>query len=156
MHVYSFIFTFHIIFAGMWLAFFIADTIFVKYLKSETTISKNIFLTYLNFTMVFEIIGVIGMLFTGVFMAEANPGYGFFVMTSNHWLATKQIIFVVILLIAFFGVLPKWKKLISIIKSSSEITSENSTLKALHKFIFIINILVVLNFLFAVTHTFYS
>jgi len=156
MHVYSFIFTFHIIFAGMWLAFFIADTIFYKYVKSEINLSKNALLTYLNFTIVFEIIGVIGMLFTGVFMAKANPSYGFFVMTSNHWLAAKQIIFVVILLIVFFGVLPKWGKLISIIKSSSEITSGNSTLKALHKFIFIINILVVLNFLFAVTHTFYS
>ncbi len=156
MQAYPFIFTFHIIFAGMWLAFLFINLVFVKRIKMQEIQSRNFLSTYLNFTIIFEMIGAIGMLFTGVYMVAVNFGYGFFVMSSNHWLATKQMIFVVVLILIFVSILPNWLKLNSLVKSNVEIKLENIHLRKLMRVNAIINFLVLLNFLFAITHTFYN
>ena len=76
-------------------------------------------------------------------------------MSSNHWLASKQIILVVILIVTFAMVIPNMKKVRKDLNSDSE-TLPNGNLKKLFKANLIINILVLLNFIFAITRHFYS
>ena len=59
----------------------------------------------------FGMIGAIGILITGITMVVQNPAYGFFSMSSNHWLATKQILMVVLLIILGGFIIPTAKKL---------------------------------------------
>jgi len=80
-------------------------------------------------------------------------------MTANHWLATKQIVMIILLLIIFLGVIPEAKKIRTAIGSDLESASEISQdgyeyLNKLYKLGTIINILVLINFIFAITHRF--
>ena len=86
-----------------------------------------------------------------------NPGYGFFDMTSNHWLATKQIIMVVILILIFAAIIPTAKKLSREIESNLNENSNDDLKTNLNKMFKVtasVNGLVVLNLLFALTHRF--
>jgi len=92
-------------------------------------------------------------------MILLNPGYGFFDMSANHWLATKQILMVVLLLIIFVFVIPAAKKIRNEINAEMESTSKISDdtykyLSKIYKLNMTVNIIVVLNFLFAITHRF--
>ena len=84
-----------------------------------------------------------------------NPGYGFFDMSNAHWLATKQIIFVIILLNTFLRIIPQAKKLKSFMAEGDDENIHNQFEKVA-KTNLVINILVVLNLVFALTHRFYS
>ena len=66
---------------------------------------------YLQFTNLFGIVGSVGIAITGIILVALNPGYGFFDMSHAHWLATKQIIFVIILLNTFLRIIPASKKI---------------------------------------------
>ena len=112
MSFYPTIMTLHIICAGIWLVAFIMDIIFKNKIKSKfDNPDKQVISFYLLFGNLFGSIGSIGILITGILMVSMNPGYGFFDMTANHWLATKQIIMVVILIIIFAQLEPTNKKL---------------------------------------------
>ena len=91
MYFYT-ILTLHIVFAGMWLLNFVSEPV----LRSQIVNNKNksgerkfisLYLTFANFL---GMIGAIGILVTGIALV-LNSSYGFFRMTDNHWLATKQI-----------------------------------------------------------------
>ena len=104
-------------------------------------------------------IGSVGILLTGILLTAMNPGYGFFQMTANHWLVSKQIIMIVILLVIFTAVIPKAKKLRTALGEDLESSAQISTqgyeyLNKLYKLGIIINSFVLLNFLFAITHRF--
>jgi hypothetical protein len=153
MNLYPTYITLHIIFSGIWLAFLIAEPILRKKINSGISVKDNTS-TYLVLTNLFGIIGTVGILVTGILLV-LNSGYGFFDMSSNHWLATKQIILVVILIMTGAMVIPTAKKIrIEIENNVEELTQGN--LKKLFKANLIINLLVVLNLLFAITHRFYS
>ena len=156
MQYYPTLVTFHIIFAGAWLIFFAADIIIKKKIFSASNEIKNGFISlYLQLTNLFGIVGSMGIAITGIIMVIMNPGYGFFDMSHAHWLATKQIIFVIILILTFAKIIPSAKKLREAISSS--INEEIETyLAAVIKFNKYINILVIINFIFAITHRFYS
>ena len=100
MEFYPTLITLHIIFAGVWLIYFIAE----RMLKSQITNASNLdfknqaIIQYMQFANLFGIIGAVGIAVTGIIMVLFNNAYGFFNMTNNHWLATKQILFVIILL----------------------------------------------------------
>ena len=159
MSFYSTFLTLHIIFAGIWLVSLITDPILKIKIKKEleNNSGSQMISLYLLFTNVLGIIGSMGILLTGIFLVSVSSGYGFFDMTANHWLATKQIIMVVILLLIFITVIPTAKKVRTNIENSIK---ENSTedlktnLKKLFKINATINGLVFLNFLFAITHRF--
>jgi len=157
MEVYPTFVTFHIIFAGMWLIYFITERV----LKSQITNAHNLdlknysILVYIQFSNLFGVIGATGIIATGILMVMQNSSFGFFDMTNNHWLATKQILFIIILLNIFIGIIPTSKKIID----QMSITEDNGVDKLLSKFYranMLINILVLLNFIFAITHRFYS
>jgi len=153
MNLFPIYITLHIIFAGLWLSFFIIEIILRGKINKGISVNENVS-NYLTFANLFGNIGAIGILLTGILLV-VNSGYGFFDMSSNHWLASKQIILVIILIVTFAMVIPTMKKVRKDLKNDNE-TLPNSNLKKLFKANLIINILVLLNFLFAITRHFYS
>lgn len=158
MSFYPTLMTIHIICAGIWLVTFFTDTIFKNKIKSSfDKPDKQLISLYLKFGNLFGSIGSLGILITGIILVSMNPGYGFFDMTSNHWLTTKQIIMVVILILIFAQIIPTAKKLKSEIENNLKENS-NEDLKAnlnkMFKVTASVNGLVVLNLLLALTHRF--
>jgi len=157
MQHYQTIVALHIIFAGIWLIYFAADIIIKRKIEtSNNQQTKNEMISlYLQLSNLFGIVGSIGIALTGIAVIIINSGYGFFDMSHAHWLATKQIIFVIILLISFLKIIPNSKKLRTAI-SNSDSEAANDLLKKVFNSNKIVNILVILNFIFAITHRFYS
>jgi hypothetical protein len=157
MKYYSTYVTLHIIFAGMWLIFFAADIILKNQIENAAKIDiKNKFMSlYLQFTNLFGIVGSVGIAITGIIMVLLNPSWGFFDMSHAHWLATKQILFVIILLNTFLRIIPASKKLRNLIAQDDNEATYNQY-RSVVKINLIINILVILNFVFALTHRFYT
>lgn len=145
--------TIHITFAGIWISNFIVDL----FLRKKLTSSNKILDIYLKIVNLLSSISAIGILSTGIFLV-INGGYGFFRMTDNHWLATKQILMVILLIVIGFFIIPTAKKL----RSSFNLTNTNDSIENseeakiyLKKLLFynnIINSIVIINFLFAITH----
>jgi len=152
MNLYPTYITLHIIFSGIWLAFFAVELILRGKINKGISVNENIS-NYLMFTNVFGISGSIGILITGILLV-LNSGYGFFDMSNNHWLATKQIILVIILVLTAVMVIPTAKKIRTELASTKEISNNN--IRKIFKANLIINVLVILNLLFAITHRFYS
>ena len=157
MKYYSTYVTLHIIFAGMWLIFFAADIILKNQIEnaSKIDVKKKLMSLYLQFTNLFGIVGSVGIAITGIIMVLLNPGWGFFDMSHSHWLATKQILFVIILLNTFLRIIPASKKLRNLMTQDDNEATYNQY-RSVVKINLIINVLVILNFVFAITHRFYS
>lgn len=161
MEYYPSLVTLHIIFAGGWLFSIVTDIIFKRFIKNFNGTNKENTLIdlYLKVTNLPGIISSSGILITGIIMTLLNPGYGFFDMSANHWLATKQILMVILLAIIFAFIIPAAKKLRSEINTEIEkqnLLTEDAVkhLKKIYKLNMIVNIIVLLNFLFAITHRF--
>lgn len=153
----------HVTFAGIWLVVFIADPLFKKYISKAKNSKGEIELIslYLKFVNLLGIIGAVGILVTGIWMILMDVGYGFFDFSSNHWLATKQIVMVVILVLLGWKLIPTAKKVrLSISDELKSPVDDNSSvhenLKKLYSVGFQINLLVIINFLMAVTRFLYS
>ncbi len=150
----------HILFAGIWLVSFIADPILKKTIslnKNKAGERKFIHL-YLTMANLLGMIGSIGILFTGIVLVDMTDR-SYFQMTANHWLSTKQIIMVVILILIGAVVIPTAKKLRNAIgedlESNSSISEEGyKNLWKLYKVNFAISIMVLINFLLALSHRF--
>lgn len=159
MEYYPTLITLHIIFAGGWLMSLLTDGILKKLISNKINSNDvKVFIgLYLKITNIFGIIGASGILLTGIVMVILNPGYGFFDMSANHWLATKQILMVILLLIIFVFIIPTAKRIRKEINTELEASSKisedtNKLLSKIYKLNMAINIIVVLNFLFAITH----
>jgi uncharacterized membrane protein len=130
-------------------------------IKNKQKQGERKFITlYLSLINLPGMIGATGILISGITMTALNPGYGFFQMTANHWLAAKQIIMIVLLLIIFVYVIPIAKKIRAALGNDLESSSQISEagyrhLAKMYKLSSIINYLVLLNFLLAVTHRFF-
>jgi uncharacterized membrane protein len=161
MEYYPIIIVLHIIFAGMWLTSFFSGSLFKSAIsknKSKSGEKKFIHL-YLFYSNLLGMISSTGILITGIVLVIMNPEYGFFRMTSNHWLATKQIIMITILIIIGGFIVPTAKKLrLSIdadLENSSPLSEEGyKNLYKLFKLSLAINVLVLINFFLALTHNY--
>jgi uncharacterized membrane protein len=155
MKYYPTMVTLHIIFAGIWLIFFAAEIILKRRINSASDgkIKNELISLYLVFTNLFGILGSVGIAITGILLVIMNPGYGFFDMSHAHWLATKQILFVIILLNTFLRIIPAAKKVRLAILNDEKTDSPFSSVVRIN---LLINILIILNFIFAITHRFYS
>ncbi len=153
MNMYPTYITLHIIFAGIWLSFFVIELALRGRINKENSVNENVS-NYLMFTNIFGISGSIGILLTGVLLV-VNSGYGFFDMSSNHWLAAKQIILLIILIMNFSMVIPTMGEIREDLKKETE-SFPKGNIKKLFRANIIINILVLVNFLFAITSRFYS
>lgn len=161
MEFYPTLITLHITFAGIWLINFLTGMVFKSTIRNNKQKSgeKKFILLYLRFINLFGIIGSMGILITGIILTAINPGYGFFQFTANHWLVSKQIIMVAILVAIFAFIIPSAKKLKSNLGSDLEGGNQISVegydnLNKLYKLDMTINLLVLINFLFAITHRF--
>ena len=135
------------------MAFFIIELVLRK--QIEKNYEANKVSNYLMFSNTFGIIGSLGILVTGILLVTMNSQYGFFDMTSNHWLATKQIILLIILIITTSLVIPNSKEVREKLENK-KLESTDSGLKKLLRANQIINYLVLINLIFAVTHRFYG
>ncbi len=151
--MYPTLVTFHILFAGIWLAFFVFEFTIRKQINKNLNVDNVS--NYLKLTNVFGIIGSLGILVTGIFLVMINGQYGFFNMTANHWLATKQIIFLIILILTTSMVIPNSREVREKLKNN-KLVSDNKELKKLFRANQIINYMVLINFIFAVTHRLYG
>jgi hypothetical protein len=151
----------HILSAVVWLGYVPSDIVLRRQIKNSrgTSGEKNLISSYLVLTNVAGIIGMSGLLFTGIILVSVIPYYFFFNFASNHWLAAKQVIMVVLIILVFAFLIPRAKKLRTVL--SSEKLSQmplsdqaHRDLKNLETIISIIDVLVLVNFLFAVTHRF--
>jgi hypothetical protein len=163
MQFYPLIFTFHIVLSGIWLVVFIAEPIFKSSInKSKGKSSETGLISlYLKFVNMLGMIGAVGILITGILMVSMNPGYGFFEFSANHWLVSKQIVMVVILILLGWKLIPTAKKLRLSISNDLNSPVEDKTqvhenLKKLYQVNFQMNLLVLINFLMAVTRVFYT
>lgn len=149
----------HIIFTGVWLAAFIAGLIFRgKFSSFSGKIEeKKSILNWIGVTSPLSNIGAIGVLLTGLYLSIVQPMYGFFQFAAkngNHWLYTKQFIFVLILILVFAVLIPATKKARNLVNQSlnEESTYPDGTTKAVKKMMNVdmaINIMVILNILLA-------
>lgn len=161
MEFYPTILTLHIIFAGGWIISFISDIFLKSNITKNKDLSceKNLISLYLKLSNLTGIIGATGILITGIILVLINPAYTFFEMTSNHWLTTKQILMVILLLIIFLYIIPSAKKLRAAIgenlNSNNPVNEEGyNYLKKIFRLNGIINLIVIINFLLAITHRF--
>ncbi|MCX6169149.1 MAG: hypothetical protein NTX65_07415 [Ignavibacteriales bacterium] len=149
----------HAVFAGIWLINMLTDFLLKGYVISNKKKAgeKKFIHLYLTFANLFGMIGALGILITGIILVVNNPAYGFFNMSSNHWLATKQILMVLLLIILAGFIIPTAKKVRAAIGKDLENQSAVSEdgYKNLHKLFKLnmsINIIVLINFLLAITH----
>jgi hypothetical protein len=161
MEFYPAIFTLHIVFGGIWLVNLILDFPLRKMIiKASGSANQKTYISiYLYVINLLGMIGATGILVTGISLVLLNPGYNFFQMSANHWLASKQILMVLLLIVLGVFLIPTAKKirleLQSISNEAGNIAPEtNTSLKKLFKLNTIINFIVLINFLFAITHNF--
>lgn len=151
MAFYPYLKIFHIIFTGIWFSNILLH-FFIK-LKSgneqNNKFNLSLFLKLLN---LFGIIGSVGILVTGIILTLLNSSFSFFQFTSNHWLATKQIVMVIILILLFTAFIPSAKLLRK--ELEKDIYPNESTVKKFLRLSSIINFLVILNLLFAFSRYF--
>lgn len=153
----------HVTFAGIWLVSFISDPLFKSFISRSNKHKSEVELIslYLKYVNLLGMIGAIGILITGIWMVLSGMGYGFFDFSANHWLVSKQIVMVVILILLGWKLIPTAKKLRLAISGDLKSPVEDKTqihenLKKLYVVNFQINILVIVNFLMAITRIFYS
>jgi hypothetical protein len=153
------ILTLHIIFAGAWLLSFISDSLLKKFILANTNKSgeRKFIHLYLSFINLGGMIGASGIMLTGILMVIINDGYGFFQMGNNHWLATKQILMIVLLLLIGAFIIPTAKQVRAAIgidlETGSPISADGyKNLKKLFTLNRVVSIIVLINFLFAITH----
>lgn len=161
MQFYPFIFVLHVLFAVIWLADIPANfflTAFIERNKNKAGYRKLIYswLKLINFS---GIIGMGGVLVTGIILTIILPYYEFFQFTANHWLTTKQFIAIIIILIVAFNIIPIGRKIrLGIEKElESDAPVNEELLKSaakITKLAKVVSSLVLLNFLLAITHRF--
>ena len=162
MEFYPTLYTLHIISAGIWLANLISSPILKKYIinNKQKPGEKKFIILSATISNAVGMTGAIGILLTGIIMTSLNPGYGFFQMSANHWLTTKQIVMVVILIIIFVFLIPRAKalkaELNKDLEGSEPISAEGyQNLMKMGKLGMTVGWLVLLNFLLAITHRFF-
>lgn len=159
MTLHSILVVLHVLSVIIWLGFVPADLI----LRSQITRSRGkesegaLISTYLKLANLTGIIGMTGVLLTGILLVSSLSYYSFFDFSSNHWLATKQVIMVILLLIVFLMLIPGAKKLRLALNSAHNGFPENETnkLNKVYNTVTLINILVLINFLLGITHRFF-
>ncbi len=151
----------HILSAIIWISFLPADVLLRQFIASSKNKpeQKKFISFYLKQANLTGAIGMTGVLITGVLLVLHLPFYGFFDFSVNHWLATKQVIMVILVFLTALLIVPRAKvlrvNLISELDSNKDL--DDNFFKNLSNFYSIItlsNVLVLINLLLAVTHRF--
>lgn len=121
----------------------------------------SVWLKVLNLT---GMIGMSGLLLTGILIIARLPSvYGFFQFAAQgqHWLATKQVLTVILIALTGAVVIPTGKKIrialaSDLSKDPVALQETVDNIKKLARFASIIGVLISLNYLFAVTRFLFS
>ncbi|MDP3147963.1 MAG: hypothetical protein Q8N83_02420 [Ignavibacteria bacterium] len=156
---YIFLRALHIVSVIVWLGVIPADLLLRKIIRDKkgTESEKTLLSFWLKLTNLGGIVGLTGVLVTGIFMSiTLNYGFFQFASGSNHWLYTKQFVIVIVILLTAVFVIPSAKKVrLEIEKSVAEnltLTEETyKNISKLGKILTAINILIVLNLLLTLT-----
>lgn len=161
MLLYSVLLVIHILSAVVWLSLLPADLVLRNSIRQSRGKDgeKKLVSVYLKLTNITGIIGMTGILITGVILTSILPYYSFFDFSKNHWLATKQVIMVILIILVFALLIPKAKKIRQDLRQDLDTNfplTEEVVLKIknLETIITLINVLVLINFLLAITHRF--
>lgn len=161
MALHAVIFVLHILSAVVWLGLLPADLSLRKYIKKYRGREGEgrLISAYLYITNISGMIGMTGVLLTGVILTFILPYYSFFDFSTNHWLAAKQVVMVILLVLVFAFLIPKARQVRTSIKGDLEETfplndETYRKLEGLKTIVTISNLLVLLNFLFALTRRF--
>lgn len=147
--MYNIVVTLHIILAGIWLTNVLLN-LSIKLNGSDQLQRKTIISLFLKLTNLIGMIGAVGILITGIYMTVANPAYSFFQFSANHWLVSKQVVMIVILVMIFAMLIPNAKAIRSQLMGGGE-SLDIVVLAKLNKITWTINILVIINILFALS-----
>jgi hypothetical protein len=136
-----------------------ADFLIHRYMKSAKgkTGERKLISLWLKMLNMTGMVGLTGILITGVWLVFILPYYGFFRMTDNHWLAAKQIDTVIIMILTGVYFIPLGKKIrlsLGNEEETSGLTDESyANIKKLSNIAIITSVLLALNYLFAITRT---
>ena len=155
----SIILVLHKIFAAFWVSMIPADMLFRGYIKEAKgkTGERKLISLWLKMLNLTGMAGLAGQLITGIFLISMSPSYGFFRMSGNHWLATKELVMIIIIILTALYFIPLGKKVrlslgedLESVQKMNENAYENiRKLSALAK---ITGLLVGLNYLLGITH----
>jgi len=149
--MYNVLVTIHIIAAGIWLSNFIFSSVIKDQVKGNLRNNLNLVSFYLKYSNIIGMVGSMMILLTGITLVVMSSHFTFLEMKANHWLSTKQIIMVVILIMIFAFLIPSAKKLK---KTLADNLSGDSEFKSFNKINLTLNILVLINFLLAISRWF--
>ncbi|HED37927.1 MAG TPA: hypothetical protein ENI76_06755 [Ignavibacteria bacterium] len=159
MTLYPIIIVIHVLSAVAWLSFLPIDYILRKNFREDKNIlvQKKLISIWLKTANLLGIIGISGILVTGIILVSISPYYSFFQFTANHWLATKQVLMVVLLVVTFVYLIPNAKKLSvkieNVLQNETTLNENvNHDIDKVGKILSVINVLVLINFLLAITH----
>lgn len=144
----------HILSAIVWLGYVPAELVLRRSVRENlgSSCQKDFVSVYLKIVNIAGIIGMTGLLISGILLVSVIPYYGFFSFHANHWLATKQVIMIILIILVFTMIIPKAKK----VRISSEKGNlDESLLKSLQSSITIVNVLVLINVLLALSRRYF-
>ncbi|MBA4251479.1 MAG: hypothetical protein C0425_07635 [Chlorobiaceae bacterium] len=163
MTIYAIMLVVHVLSAVIWLGLLPTDYFFRGEIKKNKNLSgeKKLISLWLKISNISGMIGLTGVLVTGFFLTM-QFGYGFFQFADgggNHWLYTKQFLTVILILIIGILIIPTAKKLRIAIGSELESTNNlseevYSNFNKLKNLLTVMNILVLVNFLLALSRRF--
>jgi hypothetical protein len=163
MVLHAVLFVVHILSAVIWLSIFPAALLFNNFMNKYkgNPGDKKLMLFFIKLTSTFGMIGMSGILLTGIIMVSILPYYSFFDFSTNHWLATKQVIMVILIVLVFTLLIPRAKKITTELTGNLESNGELQphffeNIKKMKKIGITANILVLVNFLLAITHRFFT
>jgi hypothetical protein len=159
--IYSTFLVIHVLSAVIWLSFFVSEPILRQFIlrsKGEKG-DRKLVLIYLFMGNITGTIGMMGVLISGIILTATLPYYGFFDFTANHWLVSKQIVMIVLLIMLPTMIIPRGKKLRLQIESEMNLETPYDEsfyieFKKYAKVLTISNFLVLLNLLFALSRNF--
>jgi len=149
--MYNVLVIIHIIAAGIWLSNFIFSSVIKDQVKDNLRNNLSLVSFYLKYSNIIGMVGSMLILLTGITLVVMSSHFTFFEMKANHWLSTKQIIMVVILIMIFSLLIPSAKKLK---KALADNLSGDSEFKSFNKINLTLNFLVLINFLLALSRWF--
>ncbi|HRI46559.1 MAG TPA: hypothetical protein PK559_05585 [Ignavibacteriaceae bacterium] len=158
MILFTILWVIHIISAAIWFGAFPADLILRKSISENKGKSgeRKLISSWLKVLNISGIIGMVGILVTGVYMSILRADYSFFQFASgqNHWLYTKQFLMIVLIVVIGALLIPRAEKIRLAIQDNLESQSslDESTylnIKKLGTLATTVNIIILLNILFA-------
>lgn len=156
--LYPVILAVHILSAFFWASVIPAEIVFRPILFKDPSgkgISSSVLSAWLKVLNLTGMVGLTGVLVTGILLVVMSP-YEFFSFKDNHWLATKQIVMVVLLAITGAKVIPLGVKTRKVMEASGDFVAFRdealANLRALARFATIAGVLVLINLLLAITH----